>query len=121
MSASLPRSQPDKIELRHTPTPWRFDGDWYRLPTIYGADGTMVAYVEKDKREATPERAANADLIVEAVNSYASLKSQVERMTKALRDIDQHLDNFGYLPNMKARKIARKALATPLEQGRTHD
>ena len=31
-------TQPDKIELRHTPTPWRFDGDWYRLPTIYGAE-----------------------------------------------------------------------------------
>lgn len=50
----------------HTPAPWRFDGDWHRIPAIFGADGKHVASVEKDAREATPERAANAALIAAA-------------------------------------------------------
>lgn len=57
-----------------TPGPWSFDSDWYRIPTILGANGKIVASVEKDKREATPERAANARLIAAAPEMYEALK-----------------------------------------------
>ena len=38
-------------------------------------------------------------------------RARIEALEAALRKIDTHLDNFGYLPNMKARRIARAALA----------
>jgi hypothetical protein len=87
MTAPAPQCQPT---TGHTPTPWRFDGDWYRIPTIFGADGKTVASVEKDERKSTPERAANAALIVEAVNSHATLKARVEDLETALRDLLDH-------------------------------
>ena len=37
--------------------------------------------------------------------------ARIEALEAALRKIDTHLDNFGYLPNMKARKVARAALS----------
>lgn len=63
----------------HTPTPWRFDHDWHRLPTIFGADGYKLAIVEKDRLD---EAKANAALIIEAVNNYASLKDRIAELEK---------------------------------------
>lgn len=68
----------ENAEPKHSPLPWSFDGDWNRIPTIFAADGrTMVATVEKgtcshDARP-SPERKANAELIVRAVNSHADM------------------------------------------------
>lgn len=50
-------------------------------------------------------------------NEACALKSQNDRLRsdlatarKALEEIDRHLNNFGYLPSMKARKLAQAAL-----------
>lgn len=72
----------------HTSGPWSFDGDWHRIPTIFGADGRKVASVEKDKREATPERAANAQLI----SAAPDLDEAASDAWKALMWI-QHYDS----------------------------
>lgn len=61
-------------EQQHTPAPWVFDGDWRRIPTVFGPGGQIVASVEKHKRMAVnpgpqgdlPEREANARLIIAA-------------------------------------------------------
>jgi hypothetical protein len=42
---------------------------------------------------------------------FIEAADRIEALEAALRKIDTHLDNFGYLLNMKARKIARAALA----------
>lgn len=82
----------------HTGTPWRFDGDWYRIPTIFGADGKMVASIEKDGRESTPERAANAAFIIKAVNGHEAL---VDALRVARRYIDTVIINT---PDKKKRR-----------------
>ena len=56
-------------DVGHTPGPWRFDGDWHRLPTIFGAGGAMIAILEKTgpcRGDHTTEQAANARLIAAA-------------------------------------------------------
>lgn len=67
----------------HTPGPWRFDRDWRRIPTIFGADGRqMIATVEKHKhlpngcgmQEDLPEREGNARLIAAAPDMLAALR-----------------------------------------------
>jgi hypothetical protein len=66
----------------HTPGPWRFDRDWTRTPTIFGANGVRVADVEK-KLVVTggrvidlpkEEREANARLIAAAPDMLAILQ-----------------------------------------------
>jgi hypothetical protein len=82
-------------ETAHTPLPWRFDGDWYRIPTIYGADGKHVASVQKVSRELPGEdNIANAAMIVTAVNERPALIAErdalarrVEVMREALTEI----------------------------------
>ena len=61
-----------------TKLPWRFDHDWHRLPTIFGADGYKLAIVEKDRLD---EAKANAARIIKAVNNH-------ETLVKALSEID---------------------------------
>ncbi len=46
----------------------------------------------------------------ERAKENVQLLAERDALVKALEDIDKHLDNFGYLPNMKARKLARVAL-----------
>lgn len=66
---------------QHTPGPWRFDEDWRRLPTIFGADGNKVAIIEKDRVDAfgwvkpLDERRANARLIEAAPFLLAAVQN----------------------------------------------
>lgn len=54
----------------YTEGPWRFDGDWIRFPTIFGANGEKVAIVEKEgfpeRDHRTMAQSANAALIAAA-------------------------------------------------------
>lgn len=71
------------------PGPWKFDYDWGRLPSIYGADGNRVAIVEKDKVVAggltfeLPEREANAWLIAAAPKLLAAVGALIPAATIA--------------------------------------
>ncbi len=68
----------------HTPGPWSFDADWHRLPTIFGADRSKIATIEKEDfihsgkfpgtghTKQKPEREANAHLIVAAPEMLAA-------------------------------------------------
>ena len=64
-------------EAQHTPGPWRFDGDWHRLPTIFGPK-KAIATIEKtgfpNRSDHTPEQAANACLIAAAPELLAALR-----------------------------------------------
>lgn len=63
---------------QHTPGPWRFDGDWHRLPTIFGANGETVATIEKDgfpeRHHRSPAQADNARLIAAAPELFEALR-----------------------------------------------
>lgn len=66
----------------HTPTPWGLDGTY-----VVAKYGPTIADCSKSPSMGWPERRANADLIVEAVNSRAAL-------VKALTDILAANDEF---------------------------
>ena len=67
----------------HTAGPWTFDRDWKRIPTIIGADGSLVADIRKSSVNEggwvvdMPEREANARLIAAAPDLMAALKDLV--------------------------------------------
>lgn len=82
--------QPDEIAA-HTPTPWTFDHDWHRLPMIFGADGYKLAIIEKDRLEAAK---ANAAFIIEAVNNYDALRTEIEEQRAWHRLATQQLEYF---------------------------
>lgn len=70
--------------MAHTPTPWSL-----RRQQIVDSTGSVVARITDNVSHGcdcpTPDVAsANADLIVEAVNSYASLRAKLEIAEKAL-------------------------------------
>lgn len=63
----------------HTKEPWRFDGDWSRLPSIVAGDvrEKVIATVTKagfpERNSRTPEQEANARRIVDCVNALAGM------------------------------------------------
>lgn len=64
----------------HTAGPWTFDDDWSRLPTVFGADGQIVATIEKNRVidgwvSPQPDREANARLIAAAPDMLAALEA----------------------------------------------
>lgn len=74
-------------EMKHTPTPWTMEphpAD--RTLLIFGPLPTqrLIAELSQQTRLGGVECAANADLIVQAVNSHARLLSQNEAMRQAL-------------------------------------
>lgn len=66
-------------DAKHTEGPWTFDRDWNRIPTIIGADGSLVADIRKSSVNKgggvvdMPEREANARLIAAAPELLAAL------------------------------------------------
>lgn len=76
--------------------PWRTDDPYPDvIKDTFGEEVASVSDVEA------------CAFIVKAVNR----DHHFDALVKALEDIDKHLDNFGYPPNMKARKLARQALS----------
>lgn len=119
------RIQPDKPELRHTPTPWCLSGEPLRSRLIMrevpgmcdGGDAYCVAEAHWHSLLPIEEAKANADFIVEAVNSYASLKSQVEGLRKALEAAEK-LYQVGLLnapAGLAAEVVALRRSALSLE------
>lgn len=76
--------QPEADGLRqHTPTPWRVHG-LYPEEIYATVDGNRFMVAEVCGAGDTSQDKANAAFIVEAVNNYATLRSRVEELTKAL-------------------------------------
>ncbi len=85
-----------------TAGPWWFDGDWHRLPTIFGADRkTRIAIVEKSgmARDArTPAQEANARLLAAAPELLAAATYAVQQLADGddpeLDDDGEEIDPF---------------------------
>ena len=109
------RSQP---KIAHAPLPWTSVANSWQYTSIYDADNLPVCRfdledwpVTEDNQDAFEKAQAEVvALVVEAVNSHAAIKARIEELEGALRAIDKHLDNFGWMPSAKARKLARTAL-----------
>ena len=70
------------MSAKHTPGPWRFDGDWWRRPTIYGGKVEVATinkawFPERDGRGG--EQEANALLIAAAPELLEALELVVTR------------------------------------------
>ena len=70
-----------ELDRTMTAGPWSFDGDWYRLPTLFAGDGrTKIAILEKtgDGRNRdghTPDQAANAEGIAKLRNLIPEIRA----------------------------------------------
>lgn len=64
--------------MQHSPEPWRFDGDWQRLPTILDSNGRSIAFIEKSgikqngRYDPMPDEIANAYLMTAAPTMLAA-------------------------------------------------
>lgn len=67
----------------HTPGPWAFDGDWHRIPTIFGAYGETVASVEKGHANSI----GNAKLIAAAPKMLTALELIASLTSGPVHDI----------------------------------
>jgi hypothetical protein len=78
----------------HTATPWRVSsfeqGSGGSTRVIMGSDNFSIAHVMD---RSAPENEADAAFIVEAVNSYASLKARIAELEAALQFIADGYDN----------------------------
>lgn len=78
-----------------TPTPWAADPDWregysWNIHIVDAANPHMrICFMTSDG----PAQ-ANADLIVEAVNSYASLKARIQVLEDLSRFLCDRLEEF---------------------------
>lgn len=77
----------------HSPGPWRFDRDWNRIPTIFDANGVMVASVEKSRvvgrlSVPLPEREGNA-LLIEAAPDLLAAAQLLEIAEHSRQDCDE--------------------------------
>ena len=65
--------------MNHTPTPWEFDDVW---ALIKGPEGEEVAAIHAGHSERKQAERftglANAELIIQAVNSYQAMKEALE-------------------------------------------
>lgn len=110
----------------HTPTPWKLESDGEQIWSAdgYGHELIPLAKMEGwrhwlgDKNLSVADRKANAAFIVEAVNNYASLRSQVSELRDALREIDAIISDWERIMSLPGAKevktiwnIAIKALA----------
>lgn len=91
--------------MQHSPSPWRFDHDWGRLPTIFAADGkTKVAIIEKiGRHEKTPQQEADARLIEAA----PTLKTFLEIALDAYEDEHGAPCNDRHFVNRARKLLAR--------------
>lgn len=84
---------PKTADNAHSPLPWAADPDWregysWNIHIVQQSDPYMrICFMTSDG----PAQ-ANADLIVEAVNSYARLRASNEEMRKALEEINFAVD-----------------------------
>lgn len=87
--------------MTHTPTPWHIHRKANHgpngLPWIGGHMGRPIAFITHETvlKEDRDRAEANAALIVEAVNSYASLRAKLEIAEKALAEARSMLDSCG--------------------------
>lgn len=81
-----------EIAGRATEGPWRFDNDWWRIPSIHGPDGKDVASVPKtghpQRNDCTPEQEANAAHIA-AFNPTVAQRL-IARVRAAEKQADPH-------------------------------
>lgn len=63
----------------HTPGPWRFDRDWNRIPSIFGADGRHVADLYKHVKKGEPP--------TEQMKADAALIEAAPQMLDALLNV----------------------------------
>lgn len=127
--------------IAHTPTPWRVEQD---TTLIWGAcnpddmSNYGMGYPVAECR-ITPismhwakgpnadQGEANAELIVKAVNSYASLISEREEMVKALRNLERASTEVSRLgattgpqwPRLTGSLISARALLSRIEGGKS--
>jgi len=67
----------------HTPTPWTHTG---RVDSIYGADGVEVCTLALYGYHLPPIARANAEHIINCVNSHDALTARVAELEAALRE-----------------------------------
>lgn len=103
-------------ETKHSPLPWRvFQGSDYADPSaesthaIADADDWTIAVMIGD---CIPDQAANAELIIAAVNTRAANVELIGKLVEALADMVEIVEDEGhtnnYVPQVTA---ARKILA----------
>ena len=94
---------------------WAHGNVPFESPQLEQEENIAAMNEAADRIETLEEQLASARaqvVIANQSNGFLLLaETRIEALEKALREIDTHLDNFGYLPNMKARRIARTALA----------
>lgn len=107
----------------HTPGPWTFDGDWGRIPMIFGADRSEIASVAKDdfvhgkfpgigSMVPKASRDANARLIVEAPNMIAALNAAAGYLLNAKIDLETGAPKKTALATIEGGlKLVRAAIA----------
>jgi hypothetical protein len=115
--------------VKHTPTPWALDtrefSDW---GWIVGPDGLLVTstcvgarYTEEEGNEARrnkttpPTVAANADLIIKAVNSHDALINTLASLVAHL-ERQPYRDSAGLRPNASPQFERAKALVSSLQR-----
>lgn len=88
-------------EVKHTPLPWSYHpicDAGTRI--IAGKQGPPVAYMPDPGDYGVgyiPEHAANADLIVHAVNSHADLLAACKALVAAFENVDFHYPDDSWL------------------------
>lgn len=104
MFRAVPREGGEMSE--HTPTPWELRNNSYGHPHDFsGSDGTQIGgcYVRGgpwtatgfENKEAQQCDAANAALIVRAVNSHAALRAALEEITRRTKVYIDRLSDYG--------------------------
>jgi len=108
-----------KERARHTPTPWEVDNNngAHGTCTIRhfrtSADGSFKAPFGEaiaDLMGSSPEREANADFIVRAVNSHEAMVEALKTLVDIVAEIHPEADSLGGLDQ------ARAALAATAEE-----
>ena len=89
--------------MKHTATPWVYHSGMVWKPDKTGTDDTPIAKMDRDTpRTAPTERDANAEFIVQAVNSHDSLVAILEQIIKDVDDCFETSDLRKFYDRMVA-------------------
>jgi hypothetical protein len=109
-------------EIKHTPTPWEFDGDRDEMhihvqggiiASIFTPDDSPC-FAPENPEEGEPvwlECIANGRIIVEAVNNHERLTQRVQELEKALSAMVSGINRSDYNTRHALFEQARAALA----------